>query len=121
MFDPCSYPGIQCKFYYNTKYKENTGVCQCVDKKCNYRTKTDKKDDGCYEISFMIFRTGSVLIVGKCNEEILRNTYNFIVDLLVNEYDEINIPNSITLDFQTPVKKKKLSKKVQLKFIKDIK
>ena len=33
MFDPCSYPGIQCKFYYNPKYKENTGVCQCLDKK----------------------------------------------------------------------------------------
>lgn len=121
MFDPCSYPGIQCKFYYNTNYTENIGVCQCKDKKCNYRNKKDKKDDGCYEISFMIFRTGSVLIVGKCNEDVLRNTYKFIVDLLVNEYQEIHIPNSLSKDFQNEEKKKKLSKKVQLKFIKDIK
>tara|TARA_B000000557_G_C20781929_1_gene446917 strand:+ start:288 stop:1442 length:1155 start_codon:yes stop_codon:yes gene_type:complete len=121
MFDPCSYPGIQCKFYYNSNYSENTGVCQCKDKKCNYRNKKDKKDDGCYEISFMIFRTGSVLIVGKCNEDVLRNTYQFIVDLLVNEYDEIHIPNSISKDFQNEEKKKKLSKKVQLKFITDVK
>ena len=121
MFDPCSYPGIQCKFYYNSNYSENTGVCQCKDKKCNYRNKKDKKDDGCYEISFMIFRTGSVLIVGKCNENVLRNTYKFIVDLLVNEYDEIHIPNSISKDFQNEEKKKKLSKKVQLKFITDVK
>ena len=34
----------------------------------------------------MIFRTGSVLIVGKCNETILNYIYNFIKDLLAKEF-----------------------------------
>ena len=33
----------------------------------------------------MIFRTGSILIVGNCNEEILKIIYNFIVKLLIKE------------------------------------
>ena len=33
----------------------------------------------------MIFRTGSILIVGNCNENILDIIYNFIVDILKKE------------------------------------
>jgi hypothetical protein len=39
-----------------------------------------------YEISFMIFRTGSVLIVGKCNEDVLLEIYGFIRTMLETEY-----------------------------------
>ena len=41
-------------------------------------------------MSFMIFRTGSVLIVGKCNETILYNIYNFLKDLLQKEFVNVN-------------------------------
>ena len=27
LYDPCSYPGIQCKFYYNELKEKNDGVC----------------------------------------------------------------------------------------------
>jgi len=57
-YDPCSYPGIQCK----------------------YKIKNEN------EISFMIFRTGSVLIVGKCENEDLYIIYDFIKDIFKNEY-----------------------------------
>ena len=33
LYDPCSYPGIQCKFYHNHRYSENDGTCKC-DEKC---------------------------------------------------------------------------------------
>ena len=42
-----------------------------------------------YKVSFMIFRTGSVLIVGKCSEEILYKVYNFIKKILISEYKNI--------------------------------
>ena len=61
-YDPCSYPGIQCKYIL---------------------------DHG--EISFMIFRTGSILIVGKCNEEILMTIYRFICSILTKEYAGIQM------------------------------
>jgi hypothetical protein len=40
-------------------------------------------------VSFMIFRTGSVLIVGNCSEYILNHIYLFITNLLETEYNEI--------------------------------
>ena len=59
--DSCSYPGIQCK----------------------YKLEND------IEISFMIFRTGSVLIVGKCNDTELYEIYNFLKNVFHDEYSKI--------------------------------
>ena len=38
----------------------------------------------------MVFRTGSVLIVGKCSEKILHNIYTFLCSVFINEYDKIH-------------------------------
>ena len=56
----------------------------------------------------MIFRTGSVLIVGKCDEHILYNIYNFIKKILEDEYLDI-VTNNI--DRESVVKKKKQVRK----------
>ena len=58
IFDPCSYPGIQCKFYYNDKTLIQSGI-QISEKNKHLYTNISI-------VSFMIFRTGSVLIVGMC-------------------------------------------------------
>jgi hypothetical protein len=39
----------------------------------------------------MLFRTGSILIVGKCNEEILNVIYRFICSILETEYSTIQM------------------------------
>jgi hypothetical protein len=80
-YDSCSYPGIQSKFYYVYGREVQNGQQP-------HYTKTETKPEFC-EISFMIFRTGSVLIVGKCSEEILYAIYNFLKALLEEEYDQI--------------------------------
>lgn len=69
VYDPCSYPGIQCKIYYNED-KVCTSIHPIV-------------------VSFMVFRTGSVLIVGKCSEKIIREIYKYLSDILIKEYGEI--------------------------------
>lgn len=79
-FDPCSYPGIQCVFYYDSLVETQTG----------------KKPEGSADsknitkVSVMIFRTGSVLVVGKSNETVIQDVYNFIRKLLENEFCDIN-------------------------------
>lgn len=109
MFDPCSYPGIQCKFYYNEINPQNRGICKCPNR-CNKKG-TGKEVNSCKEISFMIFRTGSILIVGNCSEKILYIIYNFLLDVLKDEYNDIHIPGSIPLKKKP---KKKQRKKVIL-------
>jgi hypothetical protein len=52
----------------------------------------------------MIFRTGSVLIVGKCEENVLREIYEFIKNILVVEYKQVFEENT---EISLPVKDKK--------------
>ena len=60
------------------------------------------------EISFMIFRTGSCLIVGNCTERILRFVYSYIKQILQNEYFNIAVTN---MTYETKIKKEKVRKK----------
>ena len=60
------------------------------------------------EISFMIFRTGSCLIVGNCNEKVLLFVFDFIKGILQKEYTNIR---SQVQEQETKEKKKKLRKK----------
>lgn len=79
-YDPCSYPGIQCK--YSISNNKN--------------------------VSFMIFRTGSILIVGKCSDEELYNTFDFIKTMLKDNYHNIN---DNYIDSNKPENKVKVKKK----------
>jgi len=55
----------------------------------------------------MVFRTGSILIVGNCDEHILNIVYKFVVDILSNEVDKIRANDSVV----TRVKKEKKYRK----------
>jgi len=88
-YDPCSYPGVKCKYYYNMSLPmdKQTGTVSREDRNM---TITELNINKKYtEVSFMIFRTGSCLIVGNCTEEILRCVYAFITEMLINEYANI--------------------------------
>ena len=85
IYDPCSYPGIQCKFYYNPDVGIQGGSQISEENKSLYKNIT--------EVSFMIFRTGSVLIVGKCDENVLMIIYEFLKVVLNNEYKNISQKN----------------------------
>jgi hypothetical protein len=86
-YDSCSYPGIQCKFYYVPELgpDNQTGQKPNPSLSSTYPYSIENVN----EISFMIFRTGSVLIVGRCGENVLYCIYNFLKKLLETEYPEI--------------------------------
>ncbi len=113
IFDPCSYPGIQSKFYYNSSKEIQDGICSCKGQNCGTLHKKQRKKEHCNEISFMIFRTGSILIVGKCDEKILKNIYDYLVNLLTVEYDTISIDEIVTQE-QPAKKRGRLSKKKKI-------
>jgi hypothetical protein len=109
-YDPCSYPGVKCKFYFNneTGFDIITQRGQLVkeDRTMKMNELGDAKKYT--EVSFMIFRTGSCLIVGNCTEEKLYFVYDFIKKMLYEEYPLIYVHNEIV---QTKEKKTKLRKK----------
>ena len=83
-YDSCSYPGIQCKYQMANNSK----------------------------MSFMIFRTGSILIVGKCDDHMLEKIYNYIKNILVDEYNEIKCPS--TEKKKQPIIKKRKKKVIYI-------
>ena len=105
-YDPCSYPGIQCKYFDNIINKNKDGQCLCSIPCC--RKGTGLKNGNCREISFMIFRTGSVLIVGKCSDELLLIIYEFIKKILYDNYEEIFVELN---NKNSQIKEKKQKKK----------
>tara|TARA_Y100000590_G_scaffold464014_1_gene632332 strand:+ start:4435 stop:5493 length:1059 start_codon:yes stop_codon:yes gene_type:complete len=97
-YDPCSYPGIQSKFCYHPQKNKQDGVYDSALSINEWK-----------KISFMIFRTGSVLIVGNCNKQLLIIIYNFLKKILSEEYKNICTANNLNI-----IKKKK---KIRKKYI----
>jgi hypothetical protein len=109
-YDPCSYPGVKCKFYFNNElgFDKQLQKGHISENDRNMKM-TELGDNKKYtEVSFMIFRTGSCLIVGNCNEKILKFIFEFIKNILYAEYHNINIANN---DVESKIKKTKLKKK----------
>ena len=86
VYEQCSYPGIQCKYILNPGIKPET------------------------EVSYMIFRTGSVLIVGKCGDDDIQMIYEYVKGILIAEYEHINQITPVH-DVVT-TKKQKMRKKI---------
>tara|TARA_X000000950_G_C13402220_1_gene452636 strand:- start:52 stop:549 length:498 start_codon:yes stop_codon:yes gene_type:complete len=110
-YDACSYPGIQCKFYYVPTREIQSGH-QPNEIEINEVDKSGKKS---YTVSFMIFRTGSILIVGKCTEDILYKIYEYLKNILKTHFYEIHTKiidkEQQLLEKQKKEKKKKRKKK----------
>jgi hypothetical protein len=108
-YDSCSYPGVKCKFYFNNDIGFD------VEKQRGHVSHDDQSmkmselgnNNKYTEISFMIFRTGSCLIVGNCTERILMFVFDFIKQIFINEYAAISV---ITDERVNKNKKTKLRK-----------
>jgi hypothetical protein len=97
IYDPCSYPGVQCKLHY-------TPEIEIVTRAKEYVT---------FSVSVMIFRTGSVLIVGKCNEEVIHAIYAYLNRIFAADFLEMVDPSTKTAGAE--LKKGKKIKKWVLK------
>lgn len=133
LYDPCSYPGILCEYYYNQNNDNDNNGCRndsdivnddnqndidsdnesTIKNKLNHKGKKNTlSTKNNYKVSFMIFRTGSVLIVGNCNEEILNSIYVFIKKLLQDVYKECHtITNNDITNNTIPIETRKKNKK----------
>jgi hypothetical protein len=109
-YDPCSYPGVKCKFYFNHDLgfdpEIQNGKIIMNDRSMKMSELDENKKYT--EVSFMIFRTGSCLIVGNCSEKILLFIFEFIKKILQNEYYNIHTANE---EISVKSKKTKMRKK----------
>lgn len=86
-YDPCIYQGVLIKFYWNSTKKIQDGKCNCTIP-CN--GKGDGNSNGeCRKITVSVFQSGNIIITGKCCREELNYIYNYIVDILHKNSDEL--------------------------------
>jgi hypothetical protein len=112
-YDPCSYPGVKCKFYFNHELGFDPSVQNGKIIVKDRSMKMSELDDNkkYTEVSFMIFRTGSCLIVGNCSEKILMFIFEFIKNILQAEYHQIHTVNEevVVKNKKTKIRKKKIN------------
>jgi hypothetical protein len=109
-YDSCHYPGIRCKYYYRNdlpnNHPEQNGRISETDKGIKLcQLELSKKYTS---VSFMIFSTGSCLIVGNCPKRVLLHVYEFMKRVLLEEYPHISVRNG---NIQSKVKQTKQRKR----------
>jgi hypothetical protein len=99
LFDSCKYPGINCKFYFNREIGFNEELQNGVIKHEDHRLKMDELQEThkYIKITFVIFQTGSCIIVGNCSEKVLRFVFEFVKKLLRTEYKSIYIDGDASI------------------------
>ncbi len=117
IYDPCTYPAVKSKYYFCNNIGFDAalqrGIVQPDD--INMKSKDLLKSDRYTKVSFMVFRTGSCLIVGNCTEPILYFVYNFVKQLLLDERDKIYVPPTADEPVNKKIKASKpRSRKVQV-------
>lgn len=83
-FEPCIYPGVNTKYYWNSSNIED-GVCNC-SKTCVGKG-TGCGDGDCKKVTISIFQSGAIIITGATNEKQLEDAYNFINKILNDNFE----------------------------------
>ena len=97
-YEPCIYPGVNSKYYWNRKYmdKQFLGKCYC-SKICN--GKGDGNGNGnCKKITISTFQSGSVIITGARSMDQINDAYAFINKVFEDNYHNLKKINAPFLD-----------------------
>lgn len=114
VYDPCSYPAVKCKFYFNNElgFDHETQNGRIVDEDMKMKMTELGETKKYTEISFMIFRTGSGLIIGNCSDEMIYYIFEFIKRILNNEKHLICESNEPVVIKQKPVRTRNITLKI---------
>ena len=110
-YEPCIYPGVNSKYFWNKTYKNkslypNDGKCYC-DKICTGKG-TGIGNEQCKKVTISAFQSGSIIITGANSMEQITDCYNFISRILSNHHDLLKKDNPLNLESSNT--KKKLNK-----------
>ncbi len=80
-YEPCNYPGVNLKYYFN---KNNTnGICNC--KSVCVGKGSGNGDGDCKRVTIGVFKEGNTIITGAVNRDQLHVCKNFITDFVNNK------------------------------------
>ena len=109
-YEPCIYPGVNSKYYFNKAYtdEEYEGKCYC-DIYCNGAGNGDGNGQ-CKKVTVAIFQSGSIIITGARNMMQIECAHKFINGIINKHYHEIKRDEVLFLNVNEKKKIIKLKK-----------
>lgn len=88
-FEPCIYPGVNSKFFWNKDYKDKPfkGKCYC-NTFCNGKGNGNGEGD-CKKVTISAFQSGSIIITGAQSIEQIVDSFNFINQIFQTYYKQL--------------------------------
>jgi hypothetical protein len=121
-YDSCHYPGIRCKYYYRNDlpadHLEQNGRIDASD--VGIKLSALELCKKYTAVSFMIFSTGSCLIVGNCPKRVLLHVYAFMKRFLADEYARIAVTDGHSPSKPKKMKQRKRMVSMQLNYLHSI-
>lgn len=87
-FEPCIYPAVKIKYYYNSDNDRKDGVCYC-SKKCMIGKSAGSGDMCCKKVTIAVFQSGCVIITGGQSIEQINEAYQYILSVLTDNIDKV--------------------------------
>ena len=94
-FEPCIYPGVNIKYYYNV-LNVTPGICNC-ETPCDGKG----KGDTCKRITIAAFKSGKIIITGGKSPENIVTAYEFINLFISENIDEIQADTGTATETET--------------------
>ena len=88
-YEPCIYPGVNTKYFWNTDYadKEFPGRCYCTVPCKGNGIGTGNGE--CKKVTIAIFQSGSLIITGARSLEQIETAYHFINKIFEAHHEEL--------------------------------
>ena len=88
-YEPCTYPGVNSKYFWNEDYldKPKKGHCYCT-RVCNGKG-NGKGNGNCKKVTIAIFQSGKLIITGAKTHTQINDAYNFINGVFRDNFQEI--------------------------------
>lgn len=88
-YEPCIYPGVNTKYFWNTDYvdKQFPGKCYCTLPCKGNGTGTGNGQ--CKKVTIAIFQSGSLIITGARSLEQIETAYHFINTIFEKHHSEL--------------------------------
>ena len=86
-YEPCIYPGVNIKYYYNQD--TTNGICQCTTI-CNGKG-CGKGDGNCKKITIVVFKSGEIMITGARSRKHLCICHEFISTFINSRKDKLKL------------------------------
>lgn len=108
-FEPCIYPGVKIRYYFNEGNHRKDGLCYCCCP-CEVGKGSGVGDAQCKKITIAVFQSGCVIITGAQSHRQIQEAYDFAVGVLLKHKDDIE-KKTVLPAAETIAKKKHLVNK----------